>query len=156
MLKAIQAVFLSQAIAWPESGFSATNPAASAEARRTLASFVDVLLPRDAQSGSASDLKVDKELWIIAGEDRQFSRLLSLGCQWLNMSDGGQFSALSNEQQIALVRWMSESAWDQIPRRFYELVRQASLELYFSQPNAWHGLAMMRPPQPMGYPPPWQ
>jgi hypothetical protein len=123
--------------------------------RASLAAFLDVLLPRDAFSGSASDLGVDRTLWAFARTNEQFLRLLGVGCQWLNLSGRGGFSALPASQQIAVVQWMSTSDWNQVPRRFYELLRQAALETYYSQPAAWAGLALQPAPQPVGYPPPW-
>jgi hypothetical protein len=71
------------------------------------------------------------------------------------MTGGTQFSALASEQQIAVVHWMSRADWNEIPRRFYELVRQVAVELYFANPAALSGLPINRSPQPLGYPPPW-
>jgi hypothetical protein len=114
------------------------------------------LLPRDALSGSATDLRVDERLWALAATEVRFRRLIELGCQWLNLTGGPPFTELAAEQQSAVVEWMSHADWDQIPRRFYELVRQTAVEVYYSDPAAWHGLPIDRPPQPLGYLPPWQ
>lgn len=131
-------------------------PKASAVERRTFSAFLDVLLPRDAYSGSASDLQVDNKLWVFAALDPRFMRLVELGCRWLNMTGQGGFGDLSVADQIRVVEWMSQSDWNQIPRRFYELVRQAAVETYYSEPAALAGLPINGPPQPLGYPPPWQ
>lgn len=124
--------------------------------RATFAGFLDVLLPRDALSGSATDLRVDEELWGLADADARFRRLIELGCQWLNTTGGPPFTELTAEQQFTVVEWMSHSDWSQIPRRFYVLVRQTAVEVYYSNPAAWRGLPIDRPPQPLGYLPPWQ
>ena len=124
--------------------------------RTTFSAFLDVLLPRDSLSGSATDLKVDEQLWEFSDTEARFRRLVELGCQWLNLTGGPPFEELSAEQQIAIVEWMASSDWNQVPRRFYELVRQTAVELYYSNPRAWKGLPIERPPQPFGYPPPWQ
>lgn len=134
--------------------WAATTP--SALERATFASYLDVLLPRDAYSGAATELGVDAKLWSFAQIDLQFGRLLGVGCQWLNLTGGTGFSELTDRQKIAVVQWMSDSDWNEVPRRFYELVRQAAVEVYYSEPAAWVGLAIQRPPQPLGYPPPWQ
>jgi hypothetical protein len=97
----------------------------------------------------------DEKLWEFSEFDPRFRRLVELGCRWLNLTGGPPFAELTAEQQIAVVEWMSTSDWNQIPRRFYELVRQAAIELYYSDPAAWRGLPIERPPQPLGYPPPW-
>jgi hypothetical protein len=121
----------------------------------TFAAFLDVLLPRDDLSGSATDLRVDGQLWDLAGDDARFRRLIGLGCQWLNMTGGPPFTELSAGQQTAVVEWMSHSDWNEVPRRFYELVRQTAVTAYYSNPAAWRGMPIKRPPQPLGYPPPW-
>ena len=120
-----------------------------------MAAFLDILLPRDALSGSATDLAVHDQLLAFARTDASFGRLLGIGCQWLNMTGGVPFAQLSGDQQTAVVTWMSTADWNEIPRRFYELVRQVAIELYFIQPAAWGGLPISRSPQPRGYPPPW-
>jgi len=134
--------------------WAATTP--TALERATFAAFLDVLLPRDAYSGSATDLGVDAKLWSLAQIDLQFGRLLGVGCQWLNLTGATGFADLSERQKIAVVQWMSGADWNEVPRRFYELMRQAAVEVYYSEPAAWVGLAIQRPPQPLGYPPPWQ
>lgn len=124
--------------------------------RETLNAFLDVLIPRDELSGSASDLAVGTSLWEIAVEDSRFRRLLELGCRWLDMTATKSFSGLSAEQQYAVVNWMSASDYNQVPRRFYELARQMAMIAYYSHPAAWGGLPVQRPPQPLGYLPPWE
>lgn len=131
-------------------------PVPSALDRATFAAFLDILLPRDILSGSATDLRVDEKLWLLSDSEARFRRLVVLGCQWLNMTGGPPFTDLVVEQQVAVVEWMSQSDWDEVPRRFYELVRQTAVEVYYSDPSAWRGLSIERPPQPLGYLPPWQ
>lgn len=152
LLQIVGAFFLGQAFD--------VSPAVAAAApspleKTSFAAFLDVLLPRDSLSGSATDLRVDKQLWDLAADDARFRRLIGLGCQWLNATGGPPFAQLSAEQQIAVVAWMSNSDWNQIPRRFYELVRHTAVEVYYSSPAAWRGLPIERPPQPLGYLPPW-
>ena len=153
LLKVVGAFFLAAGLPIAPA-LSATRP--SAGARRTLAAFLDALLPRDAVSASASDLRVDAQLWALARLDRRFERLLVLGCQWLDLTGTVRFADLAASDQDKVVEWMSTSDWNQIPRRFYELVRQTAVETYYSDPVAWNGLSIKAPPQPLGYPPPWQ
>jgi hypothetical protein len=153
LLKIVGAFFLGQAFD-VSSALAGSEP--STRERATFAAFLDVLLPRDALSGSATDLRVDEQLWELSAAEARYRRLIELGCQWLNMTGGPPFAELVAEQQVALVEWMSGSDWNQIPRRFYELVRQTAVEVYYSDPAAWRGLSLERPPQPLGYLPPWQ
>jgi hypothetical protein len=83
-----------------------------------LNAFLDVLLPRDGVSGSASDLGVPDELREIARLDPRFRRLLALGCRWLDLTGGPPFGALPIAQQTAVVEWMAQSDWNEVPRRF--------------------------------------
>jgi hypothetical protein len=133
---------------------SAASPLTPGIAERAaLAAFVDTLLPRDGLSGSATDLGIDQQIWTFSKTEPDFRKLLNLGCRWLDMTGGPPFSKLAGDQQFAVVSWMAQSDWNEIPRRFYELMRQISLELYYSNPKAWHGLPIQSPPQPVGYPP---
>lgn len=124
--------------------------------KATLSAFVDVLIPRDRFSGSASDLQVERQIWLLAESSDDFRRLLVMGCEGLNQTGGAVFAELDYQQQYTLVSWMAESDWNHIPRRFYEIVRDTALSLYYAQPEAWQGLAIDSPPQPVGYPPPWR
>lgn len=152
LLKIVGVFFLGRAF---DISPALAKAAPSPSERATFAAFLDVLLPRDALSGSATDLRVDEQLWMLAHSDARFHRLIELGCQWLNMTGGPPFTDLAAEQQIAIVEWMSNSDWDQVPRRFYELVRQTAVEVYYSNPATWRGMSIEHPPQPLGYLPPW-
>jgi hypothetical protein len=124
--------------------------------KSTLAAFVDVLIPRDRFTGSATDLQVDAQLWSLAESSEKLRQLLAAGCEWLNQTGGPPFAELRYKQQYKLVAWMAESDWNNVPRLFYEIVRSSAMRFYFAQPAAWEGLAIDRPPQPQGYSPPWQ
>lgn len=152
LFKIVGAFFLGASIE-PVSAVLAT-PVSDRE-RATLAAFLDTLLPADKLSGSATDLGVDLQLWAFAKTAADFRKLVEYGCRWLNMTGGALFAELAAEQQIAVVDWMSRADWNEIPRRFYELVRQVAIELYFSNPASIGGLPIKRSPQPLGYPPPW-
>ena len=152
----VAGAFFLPALTGLESALAAAPPTPTPLERATFAAFLDVLLPRDAYCASATALGVDAKLWTFAQLDSRFARLLGLGCHWLNLTGGPGFADLPDRQKIVLVQWMSASDWNQVPRRFYELVRQVAVEVYYSEPAAWAGLALQRPPQPLGYPPPWQ
>lgn len=123
---------------------------------KTLAVFLDTLLPRDEHGGSATDFNIDKKLWEDATESWHFRLLLESGIQWLNKSDGPSFPDLDEKQRIAVVERMSRSGPDEIPNRFYRRIRQKAIVLYYSDPRSWKGLPIDSPPQPRGYPPPWK
>jgi hypothetical protein len=139
----------------PLSAATAAPPSVAAE-RRALVAFLDVLLPADDDTASASALNVDGDLHALAANDPLFERLVDLGCRWLDLTGTVPFADLPAADQIAIVESMSAADWNEIPRRFYELVRQAAVECYYSSPAALGGLPVQGPPQPNGYPPPWQ
>lgn len=151
LLKVIGVFFLTH----PFKASLAAGETHSRGEKKTFAAFLDVLLPRDEFSGSATDLHVDEELWLLSDSDPRFRRLIELGCQWLSMTGGPPFAELTVEQKIALMDWMTKSDINQIPRRFYELVRMTAIEMYYSKPATWRGLSIETPPQPIGYPLPW-
>ncbi len=121
----------------------------------TLAAFLDVLLPADAQSPAASQLGVTGELLDIASQSGLYLKLIGLGTQWLNDTGRGPFHGLSEVDRNRIVAWMSMSDLNQIPGRFYFLLRYSAIELYFSHPESIAGLNLNPAPQPAGYPPPW-
>jgi hypothetical protein len=130
--------------------------AANAALEKTLAGFLDTILPADALSGSASDLGLPKRILGEAAGDELYSRLIAVGCQWLDRAAEGSFASSNPRVHHVIVTWMAESDYNEVPRRFYELLRQRAVELYYSAPEAWGGLAISRPPQPIGYPDHWQ
>ncbi|NNK78023.1 MAG: hypothetical protein HKP40_04845 [Litoreibacter sp.] len=121
----------------------------------TLAAFVDILLPADDLSPAASALGVPAELEEFGRDEPQFGRLLAVGTSWLNQTGSGPFHALTPGDQALVVDWMSRSDFNQIPRRFFHLVRLVSIELYYARPEAIAGFPVAVAPQPDGYPPPW-
>ncbi len=121
----------------------------------TFAAYLDILLPGDDMSPSASAVGVDVELRQLAQGAPLFERLLALGTQWLNQTGRGPFHTLLLGDQGRVVDWMATADRDEIPGRFYELVRQSAVEFYYARPEAKAGFDMNTAPQPAGNPPPW-
>lgn len=152
LLKIVGAFFVAEGSAIPS---ALAERRASAIDRVTFAAYLDVLLPADSHTGSATALRVDRALLSLASRDDRFERLVALGCRWLNMTGTVGFADLQSSDRIRIVEWMATSDWNQVPRRFHELVRQTAIEAYYSHPAALAGLPISAPPQPLGYPPPW-
>ncbi|MEM6371811.1 MAG: hypothetical protein AAF727_03400 [Pseudomonadota bacterium] len=123
---------------------------------RTLAAYLDILLPADADSPAASALKIEDDLIAFAGQVRVFQQLLSLGTMWLNDTGQGPFHTLSKDDQARVVDWMRSADRGFVPGRFYLLVRLTGAEFYFARPEATAAFDVNATPQPVGYPPPWQ
>ncbi len=121
-----------------------------------LETFLDILLPADDLTPSAGELRVASQIVEIAAPTDPYRRLLALGTFWLNGEGARSFASLSAADRHKVVAWMSRSDIDAIPGRFYQVVRQSAVEIYFSHPQALAGLPVNPAPQPLGYPPPWR
>lgn len=136
-------------------GAAPLHAALDEETRLTLSAFVDVLLPADPHSPAASAFGTAETLLELGLEQPLFARLLDVGCNWLNQTGGPPFRKLAEDQKILVTDWMSKADFNEIPRRFYHLVRLVAIEHYFSHAGAIAGLPLNSSPQPIGYPPPW-
>lgn len=152
LLKAVGAFFVAHGAGLTPALGSEKIPA---NLEATLAAFVDILLPKDASSPAASTLGVHSQILGLAPPGSQFEKLLDYGCRWLNMTGGPPFAELPPIQQYQIVKFMTTAPWNEVPRRFYEIIRATSVSVYYGDPAAWNGLSLTQPPQPMGYPPPW-
>lgn len=140
--------------------FAANVPvihAASVMARSPLAclsAFVDTLIPLDS-TPSASQLGIQTRLVEHAKTVENYSRLLELGCQWLNMQAqsiyGVPFDGLSSVQREAIVTMAETSPHQSIPKMFFDRVLSDLFALYYAHPGSWPGLGIDSPPQPKGY-----
>jgi hypothetical protein len=136
-------------------------PAAVAQpvSRSALEAYVDILLPGEAGAPPASALGVAAEIEALAPEGTDFRRLISLGTAWLDdVQTGGQpggFAAMPVDAQAQVVAWMAAAPYDEIPGRFYHVLRLFAGELYYVRPEARVGFPLNPAPQPAGYLPPW-
>ncbi len=151
LITALSALFVS---GWAGRFASAQQPVPPHDPR-TLAAFLDVLLPDDGVTPAASALGVPGGIEDIAGDVEPLRRLIALACDWLDQVADAPFHALADADKQAIVAWMSTADYNEIPRRFYHLTRQLAVELAYSHATGVAGLPLAAAPQPMGYPPPW-
>ena len=118
----------------------------------TFIAFIDTLLPADALTPAASALRVPHDILREAAQNANYLGMIESGCAWLDRAAGGSFAVSSTETRDATVAKMALLGWDAPPRYFYEVLRQRAIELYYAHPASWGGLAITRPPQPIGYP----
>lgn len=120
-----------------------------------LQSFLDVLIPRDS-TPSASDINIDQKLINKASGIANYHRLLVEGTQWLNAQSlkywGLPFNELSADKKEKLVDAAFKAPVGTLPQVFMTWVRDDAMQLYYSDPRSWPGLAISTPPQPNGYP----
>ena len=134
----------------PEIAVPSKGPHAAFE--QSLRAFVDVLIPADEHSPAASAVGVDAQIIAHAKNDYRFRKLLSVGFKWLDSQMSGGFAQLSDDAQIRVVEWMSQTESNSLPRRLFELLRYESMSFYYADHRSWPGLSISRPPQPLGYP----
>ena len=41
--------------------------------------------------------------------------------------------------------------WESPAGRFFQVMRNTAMAAYYAEPAAWRGLALDRPPQPLGF-----
>ncbi len=123
---------------------------------RTLGAVLDTLLPADEFSPSASDLGLEIEMErLIAGNDLLI-RLFTIALDWLNSVDDRPFQDLDAARKVEILTAMAASDYNQVPGRFFHIVRALAMELYYARPEAISGFPLEIAPQPAGYPPPWK
>ena len=136
-------------------GLAVPEAAAQSPARGALSAYIDVLLPGDDALPPASVLGISDEMAEFAGDGSTFARLLAAGTGWLDRLDDRAFADLPRSVQADVVEWMANAPYDEIPGRFYHVVRLIACELYYAHPEARAGLPLNTAPQPAGYLPPW-
>jgi hypothetical protein len=122
----------------------------------TLIAFLDVLLPASEDAPVARALGVAE---ILRDETEQGSlteRLLAAGTQFLDEVDSVPFTALPRADQEQIVNWLSRADYNEIPGRFYHVIRLFAVGIYYADPRSLMGLPLNDAPQPEGYLPPWE
>ena len=119
--------------------------------RRVFNSFCDTLVPADALTPAASALGVPQTIVEEIAGDTMMQRLVSVACAWLDAQAEGDFAACSVDTREAIVQQMAEMPWEAPQRRFFHLMRNTVMAEYYAQPASWRGLALDRPPQPLGF-----
>ncbi|SEM21679.1 Gluconate 2-dehydrogenase subunit 3 [Roseovarius tolerans] len=124
--------------------------------RKTLDAVIDTLLPADDLTPSATELGVSDELMLLASKGSSLHRLFALGTTWLDTLDARSFAELPSETRQDVLRYMERADYNEVPGRFFQLLRQMTVEIYYAQPQTYAGLSLNPAPQPEGYPPPWK
>ena len=146
---------------WPVVGAGSARaapfagPVASEPLQRTLAAYLDTLIPADA-SPSASQLGLHHRFLELGRRSSAFRRLLETGCDWLDKEairlGAGEFARLTEPKREALVAKAAGLGRRSGARRFFEATRDSAMRHYYSRPEAWPSLGYAGPPQPLGFP----
>lgn len=129
--------------------------ATSAETAKSLPAldaFVDTLIPADDLTPSASQLGVSMILWKQAESDPGLRQWLIEGLKWLDQGAPAGFARLDEPGRLLLVERLAGSPAGSQTRTFFEMMRVRIMSAYYADPRSSQGLAIDRPPQPIGYP----
>ena len=132
-------------------GLAAANTAKMS----SLASVVDVLLPADNVSPSASALGVDRDVHDFVAESEMLTRLFETALDWMDKVGDKPFSNLAPSEQVEVLTFMASADFNAVPGRFYHILRALAVEFYYARAEAVAGFPLDPAPQPNGYPPPW-
>jgi hypothetical protein len=130
---------------------AAAPAAAGARTARTLAAFCDTIVPADELTPAASALGVPEAIRAGMQGHALAERLLLAGCAWLDEATGGDFAAAAEPDRVAACERMQSMSWESPPGRFFALLRNTIMATYYADRRAWRGLALDRPPQPLGF-----
>ena len=119
----------------------------------SLGAVLDRLLPADDLSPSATALGVEGEIAGFLGDEGPLLQLFTLALEWMDGLDGRPFRDLPPMRQAQILDAMAASDHDQIPGRFYHVLRALAVEFAYARPEALGGLPLHPAPQPEGYPP---
>jgi hypothetical protein len=121
----------------------------------SLGAVLDTLLPDDGLTPAASALGIEAELRaLIAGNDLM-TRLFAAALGWMDGLAPVPFRDLPEADRLAVLDAMATADPNQVPGRFYHILRALAVELYYARPESLAGLPLAPAPQPFGYPPPW-
>ncbi len=136
-------------------GFDPAEAQFAPVGQRFLGKLVDLILPQDAQSPAASALFVHVELQEVVQSHELLARLFEYGLSWLDQVGGRPFLDLPEAVQIEILQFASQADFNQVPGRFFAVLRLMACDIYFSKAEAIEGYPLQVAPQPEGYPPPW-
>lgn len=122
---------------------------------RSLGAVLDTILPPDELSPSPSSLGIDRDIQDIVLANPLLERLFGAALGWMDGLADRPFRDLTDAQRIEILTFMQSADFNQIPGRFFHIVRAFCCELYFAREEAIAGFPLNAAPQPTGYMPPW-
>jgi len=121
----------------------------------SLPALLDILLPEDDVTPSATALGVDREKTGFIAENDRMVQLFAAALGWIDQLADRPFRDLTLAQQVEVVSFLEGADYNQVPGRFYHILRALAVEFYFARIEALAGLPLNSAPQPLGYLPPW-
>lgn len=118
---------------------------------RTFTAFCDTIVPADELTPAASALGVPKTILAELEGIALAERVVAAGCAWLDAACGGNFAQADEGARVGASERMAALPWESPPGRFFAVMRNTVMADYYAQPESWRGLALDRPPQPLGF-----
>lgn len=121
-----------------------------------LQAWMETLYPSDEISPGAGRLDVHLDILKKAKPDPDYTGLLKFGIRWANIEakklGKTSFAALDSDSRESIVAMAEANRLEGLQGYFFQQTRMDGAEFYYSRKESWAGLAIMRPPQPIGYP----
>lgn len=130
---------------------AAASPPAAGRIAATFVAFCDTLVPADDLTPGASALGIPAAILAELAGNTLAERLLAAGCDWLDAAASGSFAVAAESVRVAACERMQLMPWQSPAGRFFALMRNTVMALYYAEPASWRGLALDRPPQPLGF-----
>lgn len=142
--------------ALPVRRLSGAGPAGEIAFKSGLQAWMETLYPSDAVSPGAGRLDVHEALIEKVLPIPDYIGLLKFGVRWADVAakqlGKETFAALDAGSREIVVAEAEANGLDGLPGLFFHHTRLDGAEIYYSRKESWAGLAISRPPQPIGYP----
>ena len=131
------------------------RPRARAADERTLAAYLDTLIPADQEDPGAIALGVPARLSAAAASNAEYAGLLEQFGRWLDerarATGSHAFGDLEIGEREAIVRAAESADPTSLPYRAFQRTRQDAFAHYYADARSWPGIGYHGPPQPDGF-----
>ncbi len=128
---------------------------AETQSMDSLGAVLDILLPADDFTPSASASGIERDIADFVAESAMMTRLFLAALDWMDHLADRPFRDLAPSQQAEVMAFMETADFNAVPGRFFHILRALAVEFYYARAEAVVGLPLNATPQPEGYPPPW-
>lgn len=120
--------------------------------RAILKAYLDTLIPDDDSPGAIA-LGIPEKMAAAAEKDRDYLRLLHIGCSWLDATSGS--NGFVSSVEAVREELLDQLEHSEIPSEewvFYQRTRRDAFQHYYADPRTIAALDYPGPPQPVGFP----
>ena len=113
--------------------------------------YVDILIPEDEYTPSASSLGIHLEILGKINAESFYKKIFDAGCNWLDQGITPSWRNLTEDQRVQVVQLMEQSKPKTLQKSYFLIMRELTMQSYYSRKESWNGLGIDSPPQPDGY-----